>query len=99
MHLVHDMHAFDKRLSEIERCMDGIRERVQVSEEWMRRDDERSRWFYEYQKDIKDLVESRRWVDYTRRVIAWAVGAIIGGLMLMGQAWPLIKDHLSRNGP
>jgi hypothetical protein len=53
---------------------------------WMQNDAQKSAWFYSAESDLRQLVESTRWIRTTKRVIAWIVGAAIGTIMAWNAA-------------
>ena len=58
---------------------------------WVRADSERSRWFYQVEHDLRDMVESKRWVFMSKRAVGWIVGTLVGALL----TWHQIEEWLN----
>lgn len=61
---------------------------------WMQEDSKKSAWFYTAEADLRQLVESTRWVRMTQRIIVWVVGAAVGTIMAWNAAAVWIKENL-----
>jgi phosphate uptake regulator len=61
---------------------------------WMQDDSKKSAWFYEAEADLRQMVESTRWVRTTKRIVVWLVGAAVGTIMAWNAAAVWIKENL-----
>ena len=61
---------------------------------WIQNDGQKSAWFYSAEADLRQLVESTRWVRMTKRIIAWIAGALIGIIMAWNAGAVWIKENL-----
>lgn len=75
-----------------QKCLD-TREELERLATWIHQDTEKSRWFYQVEHDLRELVESKRWVGMLRRAVAWLVGATVGALMM----WHEIEQWIKTN--
>jgi hypothetical protein len=62
--------------------------------EWMQEDSKKSAWFYAAESDLRQVVESNRWIKTTQRIVIWAAGAIAGTIMAWNAAAVWIKENL-----
>ena len=80
---VHNEHEIADLKEEIERfCA------------WMQNDAQKSAWFYQAEADLRQLVESTRWVRTTKRIIAWIAGAAVGIIMAWNAVEIWVREHL-----
>ena len=80
---VHNEHEIADLKEEIERfCA------------WMQNDAQKSAWFYQAEADLRQLVESTRWVRTTKQIIAWIAGAAVGIIMAWNAAVVWVKENL-----
>ena len=75
------IHRAEERVAALEQRCQLFREEVQQLSAWRKEDEERSRWFYASEPDLKYLVDSKRWVTATRSAMAWLIGSVVGALM------------------
>lgn len=71
-----------------------IKEEIGRFCQWMQNDAQKSAWFYQAEDDLRQLVESTRWVRTTKRIIAWVAGALIGIIMAWNAGAVWIKENL-----
>ena len=61
---------------------------------WMQEDGRKSAWFYSAEADLRQLVESTRWVRTTKRIVVWTVGAAVGTIMAWNAVGVWIRENL-----
>lgn len=71
-----------------------VKEEADVFCDWMRRDSEKSQWYYDNREEIKTLVESTKWVKTLRRAVAWVIGAVAGTIMVVQQVELWVREHM-----
>lgn len=91
--VIERIHASEVRLQQLENDLAEARHEVNRLVAWVREDSRRSSWFYDAEPDLRTLVESTRWANVTRRLIAWVIGAAAGFLMLWEAAEHWLKEH------
>lgn len=87
-------HELAIQLAALRQEMADLHEHCHDAREWIRADSERSRWFYAVEQDLKELVESARYLKRSRRIIAWFVGATMGALMFFETIVVWIREHV-----
>ena len=83
MELAHALHEID-----------DLKEEASTFCEWMRRDSEKSQWYYDNRDELRGLVESSKWVKTLRRAVAWLIGAVAGTIMVAQQIEVWVREHL-----
>ena len=71
-----------------------IKEEIENFCAWMRNDSMKSAWFYQAEEDLRQLVESTRWVKTTKRLVVWTVGAAVGIIMAWNAVEIWVREHL-----
>jgi hypothetical protein len=61
---------------------------------WMQNDAQKSAWFYAAEADLRQLVESTRWIRTTKRIVVWTVGAVVGTIMAWNAAVVWVRENL-----
>ena len=61
---------------------------------WMQEDSKKSAWFYGAEADLRQLVESTRWMKTTQRIVIWVIGTAAGIIMAWNAAAVWIKENL-----
>lgn len=80
----------------LEHEIEDLKDEVEGFCRWKEDHLARAAWFYQAEPDIRQLVESTRWVKTTQKFIAWIVGAILGTLMAVSTLEIFIRDHLPK---
>lgn len=65
-------------------------QKIEAIEQWQQAHAAQSRWFYDNEESIKQLVVASRWAVMTRRVTAWLIGIIVSVVATLG--W--IKENI-----
>ena len=55
---------------------------------------DRASWFYEAEPDIRQIVESTRWLKTARKILAWMLGSFLGAIMAYSTIEIFIRDHV-----
>ena len=71
-----------------------LKEAVEKFCVWMRDDSQKSSWFYQAESDLRQIVETNRWLTTTKRVLAWIGGGAVGIIMVWNAVEIWIRDHL-----
>ena len=71
-----------------------IKEEIENFCQWMQDDSQKSAWFYQAEEDLKQLVESTRWVRTTKRLLAWIGGVVVGSIMAWNSITIWIRENL-----
>ena len=71
-----------------------IKEEIENFCAWMRNDSMKSAWFYQAEEDLRQLVESTRWVKTTKRIVAWIGGGVVGIIMAWNAVEIWVREHL-----
>lgn len=71
-----------------------IKEEIENFCAWMRNDSMKSAWFYQAEEDLRQLVESTRWVKTTKRLVVWTAGVVAGIIMAWNAVAVWIKENL-----
>lgn len=61
---------------------------------WMQDDSKKSAWFYAAESDLRQVVESNRWIKTTQRIVIWVTGTAAGIIMALNAAGVWIKENL-----
>jgi hypothetical protein len=89
--VVSKIHALDHQVRVLQMRQDELLIEIARLKAWVDDDGKKSSWFYESKTDLKELIESKRWIQVTRHVIAWTAGAIIAAVVFWNTIWPLIE--------
>lgn len=87
-------HELAIQIAALRQEMADLHEHCHLAREWIRTDEERSRWFYSVEHDLRELVESARYLKRSRRIIAWCVGATMGTLMFYETIVVWVREHV-----
>ena len=82
--------------AQLEHEIEDLKDEVEQFCQWMQADTKRSAWFYQAEKEIRQIVDSTRWVKTTRKFIAWAMGTILGTIMAISTIEVFIREHLPK---
>ncbi len=72
-----------------------IKEEIGKFCEWMQNDSAKSAWYYSAEADLRQLVETNRWLSTTKRVLAWIGGGLVGTILVWNAVEIWIREHLS----
>ena len=61
---------------------------------WRQDHVDRASWFYEAEPDIRQIVESTRWLKTSRKILAWILGSFLGAIMAYSTIEIFIRDHV-----
>lgn len=88
------VHKLEMELAHLTHTMGELREDANHFDGWMRRDSEKSQWYYDNREELRQLVESSKWIKTFRRAIAWLIGAVAGAIMVMQQIEIWVREHI-----
>jgi hypothetical protein len=71
-----------------------IKEEIDNFCAWMRNDSMKSAWFYQAEEDLRQLVETNRWLSTTKRLLAWIGGTLVGITLVWNAVEIWVRDHL-----
>lgn len=89
-----ELHKLELELQHALREIADVKEEADAFCDWMRRDSEKSQWYYDNREEIKTLVESAKWVKTLRRAVAWLIGAVAGTVMVVQQVELWVREHM-----
>lgn len=92
--LMRTIHKLEMDVAHAAHQLDELREDANHFGDWMRRDAEKSQWYYDNREELRQLVESAKWVKTFRRVIAWLIGAVAGAIMVAQQIEIWVREHM-----
>lgn len=92
--LMRAVHKLEMELAHLTHTMGELREDANHFGDWMRRDSEKSQWYYDNREELRQLVESSKWIKTFRRAIAWLIGAVAGAIMVMQQIEIWVREHI-----
>lgn len=92
--LMRAVHKLEMELAQLTHTMGELREDANHFGDWMRRDAEKSQWYYDNREELRQLVESAKWVKTFRRAIAWLIGAVAGAIMVAQQIEIWVREHI-----
>ena len=92
--LMAALHKLEMELAHALHEIDDLKEEASTSRDWMRRDSEKSQWYYDNRDELRGLVESSKWVKTLRRAVAWLIGAVAGTVMVAQQIEVWVREHL-----
>ena len=92
--LMAALHKLEMELAHALHEIDDLKEEAGAFCDWMRRDSEKSQWFYANRDELSGLVESSKWVKTLRRVVAWLIGAVAGTIIAAQQIEAWVREHL-----
>ncbi len=78
----------------LEHEIEYLKDEIDKFCQWINADSEKSAWFYEVKPELRDIVESTRWVKLTNKILAWTIGTVTGAIMAWSAAEVFIKEHL-----
>jgi hypothetical protein len=99
------LRQLDLQLAALSRDLDDTRihnahEIADIKEEidkfcaWMLNDSVKSAWYYSAEADLRQLVETNRWLSTTKRVLAWIGGGLVGTIMVWNAVEIWVREHL-----
>ena len=88
------MHKLELELAHAMREISDIKDEADNFCEWMRKDAEKSQWYYDNRDELKQIVDSAKWVKTLRRAVAWLVGAVAGTIMVVQQIEIWVREHM-----
>jgi hypothetical protein len=91
--VVAHIHSLEMLIVRLQQELYQLQAKTCQLHDWIQLDEDRSRWFYEQEAELRSLVLSSRWVSTTRRVMAWLMGTVIGIVAL----WSAIEGWLKGN--
>ena len=92
--LMAALHKLEMELAHALHEIDDLKEETSTFCDWMRRDSEKSQWYYDNREELRGLVESSKWVKTLRRAVAWLIGAVAGTVMVAQQIEVWVREHL-----
>lgn len=92
--IMRELHKLELELQHALREIADVKEEAGIFCDWMRRDSEKSQWYYDNRDEIKTLVESAKWVKTLRRAVAWLIGAVAGTVMVVQQVELWVREHM-----
>jgi hypothetical protein len=87
------IHALEIRISNLSAELANICKELEKTARWIEDHEEKANWFYGARPDLEDLVESKRWVGTSRRMILFVCGTIAGVVMAWNAVEILIREH------
>ena len=82
--------------SRIEHDIEDLKHEVEEFCTWRQAHVDRASWFYEAEPDIRQIVESTRWLKTSRKILAWILGSCRGAIMAYSTIEIFIRDHLRK---
>ena len=92
--LMRAIHKLEMDVAHATHQIDELREDANHFGDWMRQDTENSRWYYNNRDELRQLVESAKWVKTFRRAVAWLIGAVAGAIMVAQQIEIWVREHI-----
>lgn len=92
--LMAALHKLEMELAHALHEIDDLKKEASTFCDWMRRDSEKSQWYYDNRDELRGLVESSKWVKTLRRAVAWLIGAVAGTIMVAQQIEVWVREHL-----
>lgn len=80
----------------LEHEIEDLKDEVDNFCKWMQADTKRSAWFYQAEREIRQIVESARWVKTTRKIVVWLMGTVLGTLMAISTIEIFLRDHMPK---
>lgn len=101
LHRLADQHGVLSRemaahKSRIEHDIEDLKHEVEEFCTWRQAHVDRASWFYEAEPDIRQIVESTRWLKTSRKILAWILGSCLGAIMAYSTIEIFIRDHLRK---
>ena len=101
------LHRLARELGELSREMAAHKSRIEHDIEELEREVEgfctwrqahvdRASWFYEAEPDIRQIVESTRWLKTARKILAWIMGAVLGTILAISTIEVFIREHMPK---
>ena len=91
--VVSKIHALDHQTRVLRMRQDELLSEIAKLKAWIEQDSKQSAWFYDSKNDLRELIESKRWIMITRHVIAWTAGAVLSGILFWQTIWPMIEGR------
>lgn len=92
--LMRALHKLEMDLIHASKEIEDLKEEAGTFCEWMRKDSQNSQWYYENREELKQLVDSAKWVKTLRRAVAWLIGAVAGTIMVVQQVEIWLREHM-----
>lgn len=92
--LMHAIHQLELEINHTSHELTELREYANHFGDWMRKDSQKSQWYYDNKSELQALVESAKWVKTLRRAVAWTIGAAAGTIVAAQQLEIWIREHL-----
>lgn len=92
--IMRELHKLEMYLVHASKEIEDLKEEAGTFCDWMRRDSEKSQWYYDNREEIKTLVESAKWVRTLLRAVAWLIGAVAGTVMVVQQVELWLREHM-----
>lgn len=80
----------------IEHDIEELKHEVEGFCTWRQAHVDRASWFYEAEPDIRQIVESTRWLKKARKILAWVLGSFLGAIMAYSTIEMFIRDHITK---
>jgi len=87
-------HEMAIQIAALRQELSDLHEHCRAAREWMRLDEDRSRWFYAVEHDLRELVESTRYLKRSRRIVGWLIGAMMGAIMFWETVVVWVREHV-----
>jgi hypothetical protein len=87
------IHGLEIRLAKLGTELAAVRRELAKLTAWAEEDEANSSWFYAAKEDIRDLVDSKRWIGTSRRFVLMISGTIAGIVMAWNAVEIFIKEH------
>ena len=71
-----------------------IKEEIDKFCSWMLNDSVKSAWYYSAEADLRQLVETNRWLSTTKRILVWIGGGLVGIIMAWNAVEIWVREHL-----
>lgn len=91
--ILERIHAVELHVMELQEHRKDLDHELTRLINWVRQDSERSRWFYQAEHDLRDMVESKRWVYMSKKIVAWLAGTLVGAVLTWQHIEEWIKVH------
>ncbi len=92
--LMAALHKLEMELAHALHEIDDLKKEASTFCDWMRRDSEKSQWYYDNRDELRGLVESSKLVKTLRRAVAWLIGAVMGIVMVAQQIKVWVMEQL-----
>ena len=92
--LMRAIHKLEMDVAHATHQIGELREDANHFGDWMRQDVQRSQWYYDNREELRQLVESAKWVKTFWRAVAWLIGAVAGAVMVAQQVEIWVREHI-----